>query len=291
MNINQNEDIKYCNYCGSANRKSAVVCVECKKNIHIKYKPFYDFLKKHTRDDIKGTISDSAFSCIKKFLFSHLYGVSLSVMIVASSVSTIYATTPYIEKVTEVKTAYVYEPTETEEEAEIPPLNEDDLYDFYHLSGNYDAFVDELRASEPYWDTDASVYGSVSEMYAENNIDGFNYGGVHEMISNPIPMYTLDVDPAFADAAFTQICSDRYLDNKSALQGEQCTSSVAKILHSAGYRVAECNYVLCEAEGEYNFNTRAGGNVIKKLVYKFVFVEHEGDWYIVEDRLVDRVNV
>lgn len=292
MDINKNEDIKYCNHCGSANKKSAVVCTECGKNIHTKYKPFYDFLKKHTKDNIKETIADSAFSLIKKFLFSHMYGVSLSVMIVASSVSTIYAMTPHIEKVTEVKTAAVVsEVAKPDETVQAPPLSEDDLYDFDYLTSNYDAFVDTIRASESYWDTSGMYYSSAGEMYAENNIAGFNYGGVHEMISNPIPMHSLDLDPRFNDEPLENLYSDRYIDSGSAVQGEECSSDVAKTLHSQGYRVAECNYVLCEAEGEYDYNTHSGTGIAKKLVYRFVFVEHEGNWYIAEDRLIDRVNV
>lgn len=301
MTANQKEEIQYCNYCGAANKKSDFICCECNKKIHTTYKPFYDFLKKHTKDEIAGNITESVLSYIKNFLLSHLYGVAISVAIVATAVSAVSAAQPHVKKVSQVKTAQVVqgetvkapvtEQTEQQPEAQVTPLSEDDLYDFYQLSGNYDAFVDELRASDAYWETGDNVYGSVAEMYAENNIEGFNYRGVHEMISNPIPMHTFDMDPAYADMEFSQITSDRYMDNASAVQGEQCTTEIAKTLHSQGYQVAECNYVLCEASGEYDAQNHTGGDVVKKLVYKFVFVRHGDSWYIVEDRLVDRVNV
>lgn len=298
MNNYNDENIIYCNHCGSANKRSAVVCAECDKDIHTKYRPFYDFLKKHTGDELKGTLTDSLFSCIKNFLFSHLYGVSLSVMIVASSVSAIYAAEPHIDKVSDVKTAPVQTavnaPVQSEEEPEpTPPLGEDDFYDFDHLLSNYDAFADMLRPSEAYWDTSAGEYGSASELYAENNIDGFSYGGVHELISNPIPMYSIDTDPALSDVSdtYADLFSDRYVDTSSAVQGENCSSNVAKSLLDDGYRVAECNYVLCEAAGDYDYSTHSGAGFEKKLVYRFVFVEHEGKWYIADDRLIQRINV
>lgn len=297
MNTYKDEEIIYCNHCGSADKRSAVVCTECGKNIHIKYRPFYDFLKKHTGDEIKGTLTDSLFSYIKNFLFSHLYGVSLSVMIVASSVSAIYAAEPHIEKVTEIKKApvqtVVSAPAEVEEVEPPKPLSEDDFYYFNHLLSNYDAFADMLRSSESYWDTSAGEYGSASELYAENNIDGFSYGGVHELISNPISMYSIDGDPALSDIndIYSDYFSDRYLDTSSALQGEGCSSSVAKALFDDGYRVAECNYVLCEAAGDYDYNSHSGSGYEKKLVYRFVFVENDGNWYIADDRLINRVNM
>ena len=134
-------------------------------------------------------------------------------------------------------------------------------------------------------------YGAPAEMYAETNIENFPYVGVHEMVSNAIPMYMLDEDPNFADMDYSHVYSDRYSDNSSAVTGAACTSELAKKLHEDGYRVAECNYVLCEAEGEYSYETHTGSNVVKKLVYKFVYVEHEGEWYIAEDRLIHRQNV
>lgn len=294
MNDIMQSEIQYCNHCGSANKKSSVQCSECEKKIHTSYRPFYDFLKKHTKESLADTVKDTVFSYIKNFLLSHIYGTVLTVTIVATTVSAVSAATPYIEKVSEPKTAVTQTASGQQPEEELPiaqPLTEDDLYDFRHLSSNYDAFVDLRRSSDGYWDQSVSYYGSASEMYAENNIEGFNYGGVHEMISNPIAMHMLDVDPNFVDYEYSHIYSDRYSDDASAVTGETCTSAIAKTLLNDGYRVAECNYVLSEAEGEYSYDTHTGSNVVKKLVYKIVYVEHEGEWYIVEDRLIERKNV
>lgn len=290
----QLDEVQYCNHCGGANKKSAVQCAECEKKIHTEYRPFYDFLKKHTKEELTDAVTDTIFSYIKNFLLSHIYGTVLSVTIVATTMSAVYGAAPHIEKITETKTSVTQTTLGQQEEEEVQtaqPLTEDDLYDLSHLATNYDAFVDLRRSSEGYWDQSVSYYGSASEMYAENNIDGFNYGGVHEMISNPIPMHMLDVDPNFVDYEYSHIYSDRYSDESSAVTGEACTSAVAKALLNDGYRVAECNYVLSESEGEYSYDTHTGAHIVKKLVYKIVYVEHDGEWYIVEDRLIERVNV
>lgn len=292
MNDILQSEIQYCNHCGAANKKSSVQCSECEKKIHTSYRPFYDFLKKHTKESLADTVKDTVFSYIKNFLLSHIYGTVLTVTIVATAVSAASATTPYIEKVSEPKTAVAVNTPNQEEEALPPaePLDGDDLYAFYHLACNYDGFVDARRTSDAYW-ADGVYYGSAGEMYAENNIPGFSFGGVHEMISNPITMHMLDVDPNYADYEYSHVFSDRYTDESSAVTGNDCTSEIAKTLLKEGYRVAECNYVLSEAEGEYSYDTHTGSNVVKKLVYKFVFVEHEGEWFIVEDRLIQRKNV
>ena len=288
MNNYQDNEIKYCTHCGSANKKSAVFCSECEKKLATIYRPFYDFLKKHTKDDVSGTVTDTFFSFLKNYLMSHIYGIALSVSIVATAVSAVYASEPYIEKIKDVN---INTPAIEESQEETMSLTDDDLYDFDHLTSNYDAFVDALRSSESYW-TGPDYYGSASEMYAENNIDGYSYNGAHEMISNPISMHMLDVDPNFeTEASFVDFKSNRYTDTSSVTTGENCTSSIAKKLHSDGYRVAECNYVLVETADMSNDETVVESTYTKKLVYRFVFVEHNGNWYIAEDRLVQRVNV
>lgn len=285
--VNVNEEIYYCSHCGAVNKKSAYTCTSCEKKIHTKYRPFCDFLKKHTKDELKGSITDSLFSALGKYLFSHLYGITLSVTIVAATVSGVYAAQPHIERISApaaVVQQPIVQPEVKEPEVELKPFTEDDLYTFYHLAGNVDAFADLYRESNPHWGADGSVYSSADEMYAENNIPNFNFGGVHQMVSNPVSMY---IEDPFADNPPTSISSDRYLDEESAVQGNACTTDIAKKLLDAGYRVAECNYILADMDGDYNSETHTGGSVIKKLIYKFVYVEHEGKWYVAEDRLVE----
>ena len=291
MNTLYTDEIQYCNMCGAANKKSEFICTQCQRPIHIKHKPFYDFLKKHTKDELSSYVSDNIFSYIKNFLMSNIYGVALSVTVVTTAVSAVASYEGHIEKVAQVKTssAVVTTQTESEEKPEVnQDLNEDDFYSFNSLMCNYDSYVDELRSSDAYWGV-ADYYNNVGEMYAENNIPSFNYGGIHEMISNPINFHMLDVDPAYAQRveALTNFVGDRQSDNSSAVSGEKCTSSIAKRLYEDGYKVAECNYVMVESAGMSDDNPV----ISKKLVYKFVFVHYEGKWYIVEDRLAQRVGI
>ena len=294
-------EIKYCMHCGSVNKASATVCCECEKKIRNSYRPFYDFLKKHTKDDISGKVTDTLFSCLKRFLMSHIYGMVLSVTIVAAAVSTVYSAQPYVERIDQADSPVVVdsvavnevnEVAQEEPALETKPLSNDDLYRFEHLTSNYDSFVDALRSSEPYWDTAQAEYGSASEMYAENNITGFSYGGIHEMMENPISMPDFYNDSRLDELSSVYYASDRYSDSATAVSGEKCTSEVAKRLLSDGYRVAECNYVLIEYAGEtdYDFNSHSGKGFMEKLVYKLVYVEHEGNWYIADDRLVEHIS-
>ncbi len=290
-------EIKYCTHCGSANKASAVICCECERKIINSYRPFYDFLKKHTKDDISGKITDTLFSCLKRFLMSHIYGALLSVTIVAAAVSTVYGIEPHIERISEVgndivaSDVTVNEVVEAEPSTEEKTLTEDDLYSFEHLTSNYDMFVDAMRTSESYWDTAQGEYGSVAELYAENNIVGFSYGGVHEMIGDPISMPDFYTDSRLDELPSVYYASDRYSDTATAVSGESCTTEIAKKLLDDGYRVAECNYVLIEYAGEtdYDFESHSGEGFMEKLVYKMVYVEHDGKWYIADDRLIEHL--
>ncbi len=296
MNINRNEEVHYCTHCGAVNKKSAVECTECEKKIFTKYRPFYDFLKKHTKDEASGAAVDSVFSLIQKFLLSHVYGIALSVSIVATTVAAVQASQPHIKKVDAPISVSVSSPqdnTETGQKEQNFELTEDDLYAFEHLACNYDAFVDTRRSSDGYWDQSVKYYGDASEMYAENNIDGFNYVGVHDMISNPIDFHMVDEDPAINQDAYdmSYVYESRRTLPDTAVTGASCTTEIAKKLHADGYKVAECNYMLNSGIGEHDFENHTGGTDLRRLVYKFVFVENNGDWYIVEDRLLENYRV
>ena len=43
--------------------------------------------------------------------------------------------------------------------------------------------------------------------------------------------------------------------------------------------------------GEHDADTHTGGTDVRRLVYKFVFVENNDEWYIVEDRLLENYSV
>ena len=111
------------------------------------------------------------------------------------------------------------------------------------------------------------------------------------MISNPLPIKWLDSDEYYLDM-YDSFQQDRDIEN--ILTGEECTADLALKLCADGYKVAQADYVMRSGvgmRGEANHKTWEGITTIQKLVYRFVFVEHEGSWYIVEDRLIERQNL
>ena len=100
MNTKDSE-IYYCTHCGAANKKSAVECVECEKKIISKYRPFYDFLKNHTKEEGKDTAVNTVLGIIYRFLISHIYGIVLTVSIVAAGVVTVQGFNSHIKDVSE----------------------------------------------------------------------------------------------------------------------------------------------------------------------------------------------
>ena len=287
------EEIYYCTHCGSANKKSAVECCECEKKITTKYRPFYDFLKKHTKEEATGTAVDTVFGFVQNFLLSHVYGIVLSVTIVAAGVATVQGFAPHIKEVTEpaVRTVVTNDSTEQEQDKpeEIREFTEDDEYYLLYLMSNYDPFADDIRTSERYWSEGHEYIDSPQEIFAQSNIEGYNFGGVHELIENPV---NIGFDPVYLDNGETaDLTEARYVDYNTLVTDGNFASDVAKKLDDAGYRVCECNYVLRIADvDDYNDDTNTG-TVYRELVYRVVFVADGDDWYIADDRLIKRLNV
>lgn len=277
-NETQTENIQYCTSCGAANKKSAVCCEACGKKIHMKHRPFFDFLKKHIKDELKGKVTDSIYSAIKNFLLSHVYGVAVSILVVSAGVVTVQGVSPHIETVSEalvVNTLNTPAPPEVEETRQEVEVNQDLIEWAQYLMSDYDGFADRQRTSEPYWE-EGSYHGSASEMYADN-IAGYNYPSVHEMIQNPISVGNLaeqSDDP--------NVFYNRYVDEGSFATGAALSTSLGKQLYEDGYKVTEFNYVLTAGAGEVD------SAPLEKLVYRVVLVEDDGTWYIAEDRLIER---
>ena len=139
-----NEEICYCSECGSANKKSAVVCENCESKINRGHSAFFYYLKSHIKDELKDRAVDKIYSVIKNYLLSHIYGTVLTVSVItvaASAVAVNYQ--PHIETVTVKRVAIqtIAEP----EEKEPFVFDEDDMSYLHHVATNYDSFADYLR--------------------------------------------------------------------------------------------------------------------------------------------------
>ena len=285
----KDNEIYYCMHCGAANKKSAVECKECEKKIVSKHRPFYDFLKKHTKEEATGTAVDTVFGIVRRFLLSHVYGIVLSVTIVAAGIATVYADASYIKEVTKPAVQKVQDKT-VELAKPDPGLHDmeftgDDEYYLLYLMSNYDDHADDKRTSERYWDEEHVYVKDPKEIFAQYQVPGYDFGGVHELIENPV-----NIDDDVPNGGGT-LNGARYVDNTSILVNENCTTDIAKKIYDAGYRVCEANYVLRIVDrNNYNYDTEIG-TVYKELVYRVVFLGDGKKWYIADDKLIKRLNV
>lgn len=79
----------YCVYCGERNNIKNLKCKRCNKKLNPKENLFFDYLKEHIKDDLKGKTQDKIFSIIKNFIISHLYGSVFTATLIFTIVSSI----------------------------------------------------------------------------------------------------------------------------------------------------------------------------------------------------------
>ena len=134
MNKPNIEEMHYCTHCGAANKKSAVECIECEKKIISKYRPFYDFLKNHTKEEGKDTAVNTILGILYRFLASHIYGIVLTVSIVAAGVATVYGSASHIKEVAKAPSANVNATAVEQEKPKITfEVSEDDKKALKHI--------------------------------------------------------------------------------------------------------------------------------------------------------------
>ena len=293
---NIKEEIHYCTTCGAVNKKSAVFCEECKNKIIVRHRPIADFLKKRVKGKAAGKATEKLFDLVKNFLFDHLYGMILTVSVVATATTAVVTATPYIEKVTSVPEAI----TVTEELAaeEVPTgvfePTERDIMWYTHIICAYDAEIDNSkRSGEPYW-ADDDEYSSATELWAEGNIEGYTYSGVHELYDNPLPMGQdeyYDMDESWS-------WHGRYAPKTGARTGSNVKSELGHTLLKEGYDVLEADFYCLTYDanevdwnsGEFDIFALPPDGAYEKYVYTFLLTRKHGEdrWYIAEERLTER---
>lgn len=75
--------VVYCVYCGMENPSNNKKCIKCNKKLNPKDHPWRKYLYDHIKDDLKGNVTDKFFSLITNYVKSHLYGVILTILVVA----------------------------------------------------------------------------------------------------------------------------------------------------------------------------------------------------------------
>ncbi len=326
-NIIDNE-IKYCTNCGSANKKSAIICVECEKKINEKHRPFYDFLQKRIKGKVTGFAEAGLFKLIKNYLVSHLYGAVLAISVVTTSTVVIATATPYIktvsvpdpvvaafldskevadydgnlneEQITEEKNEEQIveekneDKTEEKEEIKIEEKNETSVAQSealdsedqkirrgdaeYVVSHYYDRVMERMYAHEGYVSDSDTL--KLSQIYAENNVPGFSFPKVHDMMSKAIPLGMYDFEGlTYENIGFS---------NNTFKYDKDVTSTVAKNLYNSGFKVTEANYYISAYRKKSDYVNNPA-NPQEQEGYRIVLVEYNGEWYIAEDVLISRV--
>lgn len=77
----------YCIYCGKENKESDEKCINCEKLLNEKDHPWKDYLYDHIKSDFKDNVTDKTISLITNYIKSHMYGVFMSALIIATTVS------------------------------------------------------------------------------------------------------------------------------------------------------------------------------------------------------------
>lgn len=285
------EEMQYCTSCGAANKMSATFCKECNKKIIVRHRPVVDFLKKRVKGKATGEVTERLFSLIKDFLFEHLYGAILTVSVVTSAAITVVTSTPYIENVKEppsdiAENVVVSENTVVADELKesgVDPeyahwceLHAEMMMSYYMDYTNY-----ELWAFDGYTVSPDNI--PLSEIYAELAIPGFNYQGVHQMMTERVPLGMYHNGPVDRNIGVTELHS--FEEYKF---GENVSSPLGQTLYTDGYEVMECNYVISLHDGLEKDGTFIP-EPVEKEVYKVLFVRYEDSWYIAEEILVDRI--
>ena len=96
----------HCHRCGARIAEGDLYCAACGKKQQVKNTLLLDYLISHTKDSITGKITDSIYEAIKNFLLSHLFGVVVTLSLVAAVGITVYASEPYIQRVAAPYTQY-----------------------------------------------------------------------------------------------------------------------------------------------------------------------------------------
>lgn len=301
------EEKQYCTSCGAINKKSAVFCAECEEKIVVRHRPFIDFLKKHIKDSAEGATTERVYTLIRKFILEHLYGTVLTVSVVATATVAVATATPHIKEVTTTLPQKSVE-TVAEEEPQtdgVFELTEDDIIWLKHVTTAYDAKIDNtLRSGEPYWANDDD-YSSATELWAENNIEGYTYKGKHELYTNPLPMGQDDTDYAYNlygdewDAEGFWAAHYRYTPIEGSRTGVNVRSELGHTLLADGYDVLEVDFYCLTYYGEdmrdhkFDFKSLppADKTPYEKYVYTFLLTRKHGEerWHIAEEVLTERV--
>ena len=286
------KEIQYCTSCGAVNKKSAVLCEACNKKIILRHRPFIDFLKKRIKGKVSGEVAERLFSLVKNFLFEHLYGVILTVSVVATATTAIVTSTPHIEEVTSPpfeknvisETNEITQDVAEETDVDLEYAEWCEMHAIVLMSCYIDYTEYVLWAHDGYEISPDNM--SLDEIYAERAIPGFNHQGAHEMMTERVPLGMYHQGNPDNPLGVTEI--QNFVEGSYKF-GENVSSSLGQTLYAEGYEVMEGIYSISLHDGLKKDGTFQP-EPVEKEDFRVLFVRSGyNSWCIAEEILVDRI--
>ncbi len=168
----------YCTHCGTHLPAGTEICTHCHRKPYGNNSPFREFLIRHTKDKLKGTVEDKIYDTLKNYLLSHLYGTLVTLSIGAVVVSAAATTpAPKPERISErpdsvstmllhsqeaIATLPAEETEATETETTLPEVNETEPVGPQPIVYDFDSQAEIMLANYSLWEkpTEYAMYQS-----------------------------------------------------------------------------------------------------------------------------------
>lgn len=272
---------KYCIWCKKENKLSDTVCVECHKPLDPQENLFLDYLKSHIKDSLKEKVEDTAYSIIKNYLLSHLYGALVALSIVISTGMLVRGQAVEVTKVTqkpaEILAYYEMVETVAETVVETVPVTETSAeYDYaaekqvlYALFPGYlTSILDEV----------ITMRGGILPETAEGRLTPADYRVSADSEYNGRHEYATFLPDSWLEA----IEASSLLGEPSiAFNPEECQSELSVKMMQDGYTVAEMIMNM-----KLYIGSQEAGELVAEGDCLIVFVYMDDKWLVAEEIMV-----
>ncbi len=245
---------RFCIWCGNEINTDSKFCPKCGKKQIEEENRLIDWLVSKTKDKFKGDAESSLIEAIKNFILSHLYGTVMTISIIAASAVTIYAGEPYINKIDADEISY-HSAVENNGEYTPPVNREYDMTansDIHTLCSRYLMYVNNENMRDA---ATGEPLTTESLKVPENT----GLRGVYEVVK----------DERFKLASNT--------GKRTVFDPAHHTLEISKNMSQQGYKVGECVVEEWRAENDYQ--------LYREMI--FCFVELDGQWLMVENRILE----
>lgn len=268
--MNTMENTKYCIFCGAENAADADTCRVCGKTLHPQENLLKEYLYRKTKDKLKGKAEDSFLSVIRNWILSHLYGVVVTVSLIALAAVRVSAASPSLPSYVRVTSAagrpdHTAASSGTENNAQESPVHTgeltvttEDLNDVSFLMYEY---------ASRFMEADIAAHGGHVESDREEDRER---ASLEECVAPPSYGYSGALE-------YYRLQTREFLYYESTTeQGDMLvnepTTELGKRLLADGHPVVECI-----ATSIYT-----GDEGSRELSFRYVSTKLDGTWYIAE---------